>query len=427
MNVKNNKKTFLLILSIAFILRIGYIFIFPQEKILVGDAVGYDTIAHNLANGSGFSMEPNIPTPIRAPGYPFFLSIIYLVFGHSYFIVRIFQAILSALTCVILYYTAKEIFDEKIAKVSAWLLLFYPVLIVYTGLILSETLFTFLFIITVFLLVKGLSSEKNKYFILSGLFLGLSTLTRPVTLLLPFLIFFLIIITNRNLLSKWLLFFTVFCIVLLPWSIRNYQKFGIITPCSTGSGFGIFVTGYMTAGHTWDAGVEKFIEMGTEFSKTRNYAGDEASVKLEKKAQKEGLHLIKKNLKNYIILVIKRLPGFWWTSHSSVFGVDKPISEYLQTKNYLHLSVRIGLLMLHGVFLILAFTGIILSVKNRQNCSMLILILIYFTGHILFDPCPRFYLPVMPYLVIFVVVPLKFLTEKLINGYCTFDKSTLLF
>jgi 4-amino-4-deoxy-L-arabinose transferase-like glycosyltransferase len=401
------KRGLFLIFSIGLLLRMGYILVFPQEKVLRGDAAQYDIIAHNLVSGFGFSINPNVPTPTRAPIYPLFLSFIYFIFGHNYTVVRFFQVILSGLTCVILYYIAKEIFNEKIATISAWLLVSYPVLIVYTGLLLTETLFTFLLAVSVLLLIRGIVTAKTKYFIGSGTFLGLATLTRPVTLLFPFVILIFFIIVKRKLILNWFAFFLIFVVVLFPWVLRNYKLFGMYNICSIGTGYGIFVTGNMAKGYTFEESFQKYVEFAKGFPEPKVFIPKQCpDVERERKSQAEGLKLIKENLKNYFIIVLKRLPRFWWTSHSSIFGVDKPISEYLREKNYLYPAIRFSLLGLHGIVLMLALVGIIVSIKSWQNTLILVLILIYFTGHILFDMVPRYHLPATPYLFAFTSVGL---------------------
>ena len=412
--MKNNTKTLLLILSVSFILRTGYIFIFPQEQVLLGDQIGYDTIAYNLTTGNGFSIKPHIPTPIRPPIYPFFLSFIYLIFGHNYTIVRVFQAILSALTCVVSYYIAKEIFNEKIAKISAWLLALYPVLIIYTGLLLSETLFTFLLVVSIFLFIQWLRETKIAYFVGCGIFLGLATLTRPVTILIPFIILLLILIIRKKNYLQWFAFLIVFMLTILPWSIRNYRLFGIIEPCSVGPGGGLFISGSMASGLTLTESLEKRDMLTENYSEPKTFIPKKSpDVECEKKLKQEGIQLIRANFKSYILLLIKRLPRFWWTSHSSVFGVDKSISEYLSEKNYFFIFIRLGLLLLHGIFLIFAFIGIILSKEIWKNSLILVLLLIYFTGHITFEFIPRYHLPVIPFLFVFTAVGIHKFCEKL--------------
>ena len=50
------------------------------------DAVGYDTLARNIMNGQGFSLQagpPFEPTLYRTPVYPYFLVGLYSVFGFQ--------------------------------------------------------------------------------------------------------------------------------------------------------------------------------------------------------------------------------------------------------------------------------------------------------------------------------------------------------
>jgi len=414
MNKRGCRNILLAIFLVALILRVSYVLFFPQAEIR-GDAHDYDVIGLNIATGHGFSYTPDIPTSKRAPLYPFFLSIIYFLFGHTHFVVRITQAILGSLTCIILYYVAKEVFDERIAKISSLLLAIYPILIVYCGLLLTETLFTFLLATSILLLIKGIVTTKTKYFIGSSIFLGFGTLTRPVTLLFPFVILTSLVIAKRKLILNWIAFFLIFLITLLPWIFRNYYLFGMYNICSIGTGFGLFITGHMAKGYTFEESFQKYIELAKKFPEPEIFILKKyPDVERERIAQLEGIRLIKENLKNYFIIVMKRLPRFWWTSHSSIFGVDKSIVKYLEEKDYLHLSVRLGLLCLQGIFLLLASIGIVLSLKSRKkNALILILTLIYFTGHIAFDPCPRYHLPAMPYIFVFVSVAVNDIFERI--------------
>lgn len=409
------KRLLFVVLIFSFTLRLGYVLFYPQEQVK-DDAQQYDTIAYNLSKGYGFSLNPKVPTPIRAPFYPFFLSGIYFLFGQNYTIVRIIQGILSAFLCIIIYYIAKNIFSKKVAMISAGILALYPVLIVYIGLILTETLFTFLFAISILLLIQGVNKINIYYFALSGFFLGIATLTRPVTLLFPLLILLVIVLTKKKLFISWCILIFVFSLTLVPWLIRNYNLFGSFRLCSISTGYGLFTSGNMAKGYTFDESYAKYAELCKQYPEPTIFIPKQSpAIELEKKLQKEGIFLIKENFKNYILVVIKRLPRFWWTSHSSVFGVDRSISEYLQSKNYLHLFIRIGLLGFHGIILVFALVGIILSLSHWRSALILFVILIYFTCHITFDFVPRYHLPAIPYIFIFTSVALENIYKRLRN------------
>ena len=92
-----------------------------------------------------YAFQPGIPTAHRTPIYPLFLSGVYFIFGHSYLAVRIMQAIIGALTCLLIYWLGKEIFDEGVGRVVSLIVVFYLVPISYTGFSSNRNLlFTFL-------------------------------------------------------------------------------------------------------------------------------------------------------------------------------------------------------------------------------------------------------------------------------------------
>lgn len=47
------------------------------------------------------------------PGYPLFLAVIYTLFGPKVIILRIIQAVVGALTCVVTYLLARRLFNER--------------------------------------------------------------------------------------------------------------------------------------------------------------------------------------------------------------------------------------------------------------------------------------------------------------------------
>jgi 4-amino-4-deoxy-L-arabinose transferase-like glycosyltransferase len=221
------------ILLSAFALRIAYFFVLsilnatPSE-----DGPEYDQIALNLVKYHQFAIYPGAPTSFRPPLYPFFLAIIYTVFGHSYAVVRIAQAIFSSLSTYLLYRIAYILTEDKrVAVISAWLLALYPPSLYFSGRFLTETLFIFLVLLSFLLLLK----TKNTWSGLSsGMFLGLSALTRTQGLL--FLPLFLLwgYLKGKLKFTFSILFGTILAI--LPWTIRNYRIHHAFIPICTNGG-----------------------------------------------------------------------------------------------------------------------------------------------------------------------------------------------
>jgi 4-amino-4-deoxy-L-arabinose transferase-like glycosyltransferase len=406
------KNRVLPIFLVALILRLGYIFLIPQAP-PVADAVDYDTIAINMSTGHGFSLNPDVPTPKRPPGLPFMLAAVYSVVGHSYTAARTLMALLGALTCLLAFRTAEKLFGERVAAATGWILALYPVFIAYHGLLLTETPFTFLLAGAVMFWVYGASRKNAWDFAISGLFLGLATLTRPVTLVLPGVLLVIILLSNRALLGKWFLFTAVFLAVLAPWSARNYRLWGTLKPCSVGTGFGFYLTGNMATGLSGDESMAKYLEKFWQHQEPTVFTpGESPSLDLERKLQAEGSAMIKAHPGMALKIALKRLPQFWITSHSSVLGVDKGLREYYAARDFLPIAVRLALLGFHAFMVLLAAAGIFFTIKNWRETAPLLALLVLFTGHVAFDFVPRYHLPVIPYLFIFSAAGLLGLMER---------------
>jgi 4-amino-4-deoxy-L-arabinose transferase-like glycosyltransferase len=99
--------------------------------------------------------------------------------------------------------------------------------------LLTETLFTFLFLGSILAYVLFDQTHKRSWLISSGLLLGISVLCRPIALYFPFL--FLLIILFKPAIGflekmiRLLLYAGGVLIVLLPWMLWNYSTMGMAT------------------------------------------------------------------------------------------------------------------------------------------------------------------------------------------------------
>jgi len=178
-----NKKLIPIILF-AFILRITLFVIaqpwtleVEQNRIVRSDAIGYNELAKSIINDFSFEFGRK-KNSFRTPGYPIFLAIIYSIFGVKPYIVLIFQIIINIFSILILYEIAKKIFSKKIALISSFLFSIDPHTILYTCELFTETFFTFIILLTFMCFVNAINTKEIKYFILTALFLGFSTLVR---------------------------------------------------------------------------------------------------------------------------------------------------------------------------------------------------------------------------------------------------------
>ena len=223
--------TFVFVLALA--IRLFFSFFFSWQA---DDAIGYDTLARNLIAGHGFSLSPNppfAPTLYRTPIYPYFLVVLYKLFGFGDFIVHLTQAIIGSITCCLAYVIARRYWEHRIALVAALLNAVYLFAVRFVAVKLSETVFTFLMCCAIGVLVYAYQKRSVRWMAFAGVMQGVAILCRPEVLLFPpfLLALFLLLQSFRK---KWLMMGLVLvaCSVLVtvPWLVRNYSVTGKLTP-----------------------------------------------------------------------------------------------------------------------------------------------------------------------------------------------------
>ncbi|RKY31594.1 MAG: hypothetical protein DRP67_02300 [Candidatus Omnitrophota bacterium] len=182
-----------------------------------------------------------------APLYPYFLALLLSIFRGNLLLVSFFQLLIDLLLCYFLYLLGKKINDEKTGIIAASFACFYRTFIVYAGSILSDSFILFLYISFILSIYLSLEKPSLIKWILSGIILGLSALSKPtIGIYLPFLLTGLLIYPENLLphpkFSKRRQGFFVFLILLitsgftiLPFTIRNYIVGKDFVPiCSNG-------------------------------------------------------------------------------------------------------------------------------------------------------------------------------------------------
>lgn len=113
------------------------------------DAVGYHEDAKWLALCDGWDTAWSYWSHrggVSDIGYPFWLTLIYKIFGPSIIIARIVKSILNAMTCVLIYKLASRNIGEFPGRMAAIFCTFMPNLIIYCGLHVKETEMIFLIV-----------------------------------------------------------------------------------------------------------------------------------------------------------------------------------------------------------------------------------------------------------------------------------------
>jgi 4-amino-4-deoxy-L-arabinose transferase-like glycosyltransferase len=183
--LRNNPRFFVSAILVAFAFRFFFVLKFPA---VVDDSRLYANIADNWLQHGIYGVTNSgiiMPTLSRLPGYPAFLAIIFLQFGHDNFhAVLIVQVIFDVLTCFLIADLARRMFSERAAKAAFLLAGLCPFLANYAATALTETLEIFFTALALDLALAGLvqrSSRSRTSLIWSGcgLAIGGGILLRP--------------------------------------------------------------------------------------------------------------------------------------------------------------------------------------------------------------------------------------------------------
>jgi len=205
-----------------------------------GGEVGW--VARSLASGHGFSSPFSSwsgHTAMVSPLYTFLLAGVFRLFGvyspASAFVILSINSLLSALTCIPIYFSAKHSLGMRGARVAACVFAFYPLSIYFSAGRVGDYALTALLFTICFCIAQRIHSAPNPVAWMAwGLLYGLTALSNPSVLsVLPFLIAFALW-KMRRYGSLWVLngalTLVAAGVVIAPWTIRNYLDVGTLSP-----------------------------------------------------------------------------------------------------------------------------------------------------------------------------------------------------
>lgn len=225
------KKLWILLL-VSFVIRVLIYFRFQpwnelvvQKQVLVFDSLGYHNLAFCIKDQLSFCGDA-----FRTPGYPFFVAIVYSIFGSQPYTAIFIQIFLNLTSIVLLYKIGKELFSEKAGFIAAVLFSLDLHHIIFIYYILTETIYTTVFLAALLFYIKAIKTSNLKFFILTGLIYGISTLIRPIS---QYYIGGIFLFTLLWYFKEWkngvrfsLILMSAYFFAVAPWCLRNYSEYG---------------------------------------------------------------------------------------------------------------------------------------------------------------------------------------------------------
>ena len=227
----------------------------------------YSQIARNVLEQHIYSHDaqpPYTPSLIRLPGYPLFLVGIYAVFGQgNNTAVRLVQAVLDTITCALIAWVVFEWTRKHYSAMLAFALAAVcPFTAIYVATILTEVptnLLAVAMVLTATFAFKAIARKRVLvWWGVTGLIAGIAVLFRPDSGLFAAAIGLTLVLSSLRRFREATLYAAIFslafCLVLVPWTIRNRRVFHVFQPLAPAHAEmpGEFVPrGYLLWVRTW--------------------------------------------------------------------------------------------------------------------------------------------------------------------------------
>jgi 4-amino-4-deoxy-L-arabinose transferase-like glycosyltransferase len=266
--VRTNRRTLVWMVLSALLLRlIVMLFLYPERTDPYRDHWRFGgeagRIARSITQGQGFSnplFGNTGPTAWLGPIYPYLLASIFKLFGiytkASAIAAMALNCLLSALTCIPVYFIARKHFGEPTATGAGWAWAFFPYSIFFAADFIWATTLTTLLMTLVFLIVLHLESSSSIWqWALFGALSGIGGLTDPVILsVAPVLgawAWYRRYKSGNRSLAPGFAAIVAVTVVVSPWFIRNYETFDRVIPIRSCLGLEVYCGNNQDSWH-WD-------------------------------------------------------------------------------------------------------------------------------------------------------------------------------
>lgn len=402
--------------------------------VILGDSSEYVKLAEDIIHQAGASLQDHI-----TPGYPLFLSFALSIF-KSYYVVSLIQITLVLFNSLLIYKIARKIVSPAAGWLAAFLYIINPSTLFYSMVLMSDTLFTFLLVSSIYIVFFADSKNNSRRLLVAGFLVGFAILVRPIGFFLPFIfVVFYVWFKKETISFKKIIYLTViFCIscsiVLLPWIIRNKVVNNVWSISSLGA-FNLFhynLPLFLSVRDSTDIGMVR-----DDLYKQTNGLNEEQAKQFAHATEISHIvfNYISQDPVGYFSFHLNRLPQFFGGNSSKNFYVNtlesiyhkaNPfpeksllIDDFLVKKNISALMARLKsqsfFVVEYVVWLIILILSIIsiISKKYRQQAVLFIVLALYFG--ILTGPVThvRYRLPAEPFMFLSAVMGGSYLKQQL--------------
>lgn len=347
-----HKRTIFYILLLCFLCRIILVLTVDPFGSDTVDGYDYHNHAISLLEKGEYPTHGSLPF-MRPPLYSFWLAFCYSIFGYeSYLTARISNVFLDLLACFIFYKLILLIWNNKpVALLSSFIYAVNPLILFFSIRVRVEALFGLLLVSFIYVLVKSYKSGFPNFIslIFVGLLGGLATLCRPNALLVIGLIPVWIIYVNWRKWKNSILLCACFVLgctlIILPWTIRNYNQYNEFILVSDAFGYSFWISNSEhkmadLKARDYQEYLEADKRLWQDTARIEKTLEDKSLKEKESYYTSLGIQYIKDNFSSWLGLNVMKFIEFW----SPMGRIDMQGWKSL-------LTLPFGLFMLFGLIL----------------------------------------------------------------------------
>jgi 4-amino-4-deoxy-L-arabinose transferase-like glycosyltransferase len=361
---------------------------------LFSDDLDYVALGRSIVHEGSYQLEGR-QTAYRPPGYPMILAGIFASFGDSLGPVRVVQALADTVSCFLLFLIGRKLFSPRVGLIAAGIFALFPAQILYVSILMTETLFTTLLLLFLWLCADDEVSWRHA--LIAGVVLGIGTLMRPTILLMPLCVFTVRWLAGGDMrkCARLLAVMGVMAsVVLLPWLVRNYMQFGRVTLTSnTGVNFWM-------GNHAGASGAYSYPEGNPLRSVDDEFGRSDLGIAL-------GMHFIRSNPVGEGVILAKKWAHFFSVDYWLLLTTRyQPNFRSAPNPGVVYGSFPAGrILAVHLPFacvLLLGTFGFLCHAPgDRKRVLFLLSVCAYWLAvHLVFFAEARFRFPIVPLLMI---------------------------
>jgi 4-amino-4-deoxy-L-arabinose transferase-like glycosyltransferase len=242
----NRPAVIVVIILVSVFFRALFMFLFSKSLFWEGiwsDSATYNQWARRIVvNNDWIGADPFFMTPF----YPYFLAIVYSVFGQSLVAVRAIQSVVGVATVLFVFLIGEKIFvSRKAGFIAAILAAMYGPFLLSNNLLLVETMKVFFLALTFWILLIAREGRSLWLWFAAGVTLGCCVLCRPSDIIVLGVVIVWVLMFPVNRRNK-PVFQSGACVagvilMIVPVTIRNYLVSGEFILLTSNGGLNFYL------------------------------------------------------------------------------------------------------------------------------------------------------------------------------------------